>query len=77
MIIRKCIGTTSSSVLVNSCLTVEFKFERRLRQGDLLSPFLFLITAEGLNVMMNALVEVGLFYGYKVDANNLVSITHL
>ena len=72
----KCIGTTSSSVLVNSCPTVEFKFERRLRQGDLLSPFLFLITTEGLNVM-NALVEVGLLYGYKVGANNLVSITHL
>jgi len=45
---------------------------------DPLSPFLFLIAAEGLNVMMNSLVEVGLFSGYKVGTNNiLVSITHL
>jgi len=27
--------------------------------------------------MMNALVEVGLFTGYKVGADNLASITHL
>ena len=48
------------------------------RQGDPLSPFLFLIAAEGLNVMMNALGEAGHFSGYKVGAiNNLVSITHL
>ena len=53
-------------------------FERGLRQDDPLSPFLFLIVVEGLNVMMNALVEAGLFSSYKVGANNnLVSITHL
>jgi len=72
-----CISTTSASVLVNGCPTDEFKFERGLRKGDPLSPFLFLIAAEGLNVMMNALVEAGLFSGYKVGANNLLSITHL
>jgi len=48
-----------------------------LRQGDPFSPFLFLIAVEGLNVMMKALVEAGLFSGYKVGANNHVSITHL
>ena len=53
-------------------------FERGLRQDDPLSPFLFLIVVEGLNVMMNALVETGHFSGYKVGGNNnRVSITHL
>jgi hypothetical protein len=76
--IMECVSTASASVLVNGSPTDEFKFERGLRQGDPLSPFLFLIAAEGLNVMMNALVEAGLFSGYKVgDNNNLVSITHL
>jgi len=75
--IMECISTASASVLVNGSPTDEFKFERRLRQGDPLSPFLFLIAAEGLNVMMKALVEVGLFSGNKVGANNQVSITHL
>ena len=73
----ECISTTTASVLVNGSPTDEFKFERGLRQGDPLSPFLFLIAAEGLNVMMKALIEVGLFSGYKVGANNHVSITHL
>jgi len=73
----ECISTASASVLVNGCPADEFKFERGLRQGDPLSPFLFLIAVEGLNVIMKSLVEAGLFSGYKVGANNLLSITHL
>jgi len=65
------------SVLVNGSPTDEFKFEWGLRQGDPLSPFLFLIAVEGLNVMMKALVDAGLFSGYKVGAHNHISITHL
>jgi len=71
------INTASTSVLVNGCPTDEFKFERGMRQGDPLSPFLFLIVAEGLHVMMNALVEASMFTGYKVGADNLASITSL
>jgi len=75
--IRECISTTSAQVLVNGCPTDEFNFEHGLRQGDPLSPFLFLIAAEGLNIMMNVLVEAGLYSSYKVGANNLDQITHL
>jgi len=75
--IRECISTSSASVLVNGCPTDEFKFERGLRQGDPISPFLLLIAAEGLNIMMDALVEAGLYCGYKVGANNLAQITDL
>jgi len=73
----ECVSTALASVLFNGSPTDEFKFEQGLRQGDPLSPFLFLIAAEGLNVMMNVLVEVGFFSSYKVGANNHVSITHL
>jgi len=59
----ECISTTSVSVLVNGSPTKEFSMERGLRQGDPLSPFLFLIAAEGLNIMMNSLVENNLFVG--------------
>jgi len=42
--------------------------EGGLRQGEPLSPFLFLLVAEDVNVMMKTMVENGLFTGYKVGA---------
>lgn len=57
--IRECIGTTSTSVLVNGCPTNEFLMEKGLRQGNppYLSPFLFVLAAEGFHVLMESLTE--------------------
>ncbi|GAU19761.1 hypothetical protein TSUD_78870 [Trifolium subterraneum] len=59
------------------CPTYEFPMERGLRQGDPLSPFLFLLAAEGLNVMMRALVQSNLFKGYSIGAENRTVVSHL
>ena len=75
--ISECVGTASASVLVNGCPTEEFTMERGLRQGDPLSPFLFLLAAEGLNVLMNVVVAVDLFRGYGVGHSDEVRLTHL
>jgi len=75
--IMECVGSATTSVLVNGSPTEEFPMERGLRQGDPLSLFLFLLAAEGLNVMMTSLVTTGLFRGYRVGRNNGVSISHL
>lgn len=47
---------------------------RGLRQGDPLSLFLFLIIAEGLNVILNEVVALGCYEGYKVG---YLAIFHL
>jgi hypothetical protein len=73
----ECISSVSMSVLANDNPTYEFKMERGLRQGDPLSPFLFLLAAEGLNFMMKVLVEKGLFQGYEMGPKGNSSITHL
>jgi len=46
-------------------------------KGDPLSPFLFLLAAEGLKVMMSALVANGLFTPYAVGAQVMMEVSHL
>lgn len=75
--IFECVGTAKASVLVNGCPTEEFPLERGLRQGDPLSPFLFLLVAEGFNVLMNSMVEEDLFHGYGVGNGDDVRLSHL
>ncbi|PNX89254.1 cysteine-rich receptor-like protein kinase, partial [Trifolium pratense] len=67
--IRACVFQSSMSVLVNGSTTDDFNVGKGLRQGDPLSPFLFLIVAEGLTGLMHSAVDRSLFHGYKVSNN--------
>lgn len=75
--ISECVKMATASTLVNGLLTEEFSIERGLRQGDTLSPFLFLLAAKGFNVLMNALVNANLYRGYSVDRQGDVQLSHL
>ena len=75
--ISECVGTATTPVLVNGCPTDKFPIERGLRQGDPLSPFLFLLATEGLNILMSAVVRAQLFNGYSVGPGGDVTLTHL
>lgn len=48
-------------MLVNGSPTEELITGRGLRQGDSLSPFLFLIVVEGLSVLFREAQNVGIF----------------
>jgi hypothetical protein len=66
---RACIFNSSMSVLVNGSSSEDFKVGRGLRQGDPLSPFLFLIAAESLAGMMRRALEIGNFKGFQISDN--------
>ena len=50
--------------------------ERGLRQGDPLSPYLFIICAEGLSSILQNYVSKGFIHGCKVACSALI-ISHL
>ncbi|GKV36382.1 hypothetical protein SLEP1_g44522 [Rubroshorea leprosula] len=74
--IAECLRSNTVSVLVNGSATKEFSMSRGLRQGDPLSPFLFLMVAEALNGLTSAAVAKGYLYGVKIGDGEL-EISHL
>lgn len=73
--IKGCISSARASVLINGSATKEFPLTKGVRQGDPLSPFLFIIAMEGLNVVVNSACQKSLFHGIKIPKGRL-SISH-
>ncbi|GKA81793.1 RNA-directed DNA polymerase, eukaryota [Tanacetum coccineum] len=68
--IASCLSSASISVLVNGSPSNEFLMERGLRQGDPLSPLLFLIVAEALQVTILNACDIGIFKGVRLSKSN-------
>jgi len=62
--IEYCISTASFSVLVNGKPCGFFRSSRGLRQGDPLSPFLFIIVIEALSKLISRTIEAGFLQGF-------------
>ncbi|XP_074293887.1 uncharacterized protein LOC141621071 [Silene latifolia] len=74
--VMACVTSVSFSVLINGMPTEEFRPSRGLRQGDPLSPYLFILCAEVLSSLMRRAVEVRSLHGVRVAANAPL-ISHL
>ena len=71
-----CVKTVSYSILVNSKPKGEIQPSRGTRQGDPLSPFIFLLCTEGLHSLISKAESDGEIKGYSLSRRS-PSLTHL
>ena len=75
-LIMECISAVSYSILVNGESKGIITPSRGLRQGDPLSPFLFLFCAEGLDAILGKSAREGEIEGFSLCRNG-PKLTHL
>jgi len=75
-LMMKCVSTVSYRIKVNGELTDVVVPERGLRHGDPLSPYLFLICAEGFSALLRKAEEEGRLKGIKI-CPSAPSVSHL
>ena len=73
--IQGTLNLAKASILVNGSPTAEFSFYRGLKQGDPLSPFLFILIMESLHLSMVRASSNGMFRGLCL--NGFLSVSHL
>lgn len=74
--IKWCISFPRFSILINGEATSCFKSQKGIRQGDPISPFLFIMVVEILSLMIKKTPAGGLITGFQVAKNGTV-INHL
>lgn len=75
-LIMECVTTVSYQVKVNGALSDSFKPERGLRQSDPLSPYLFLLCAEGFSALLYQAEQENRIAGMKI-CHGAPSVSHL
>ncbi|GJT65778.1 RNA-directed DNA polymerase, eukaryota [Tanacetum coccineum] len=73
--IQTCLSSSRGSILVNGSPTGEFQFQKGLKQGDPLSPFLFILVMESLHLSFQKVIDEGLFKGVSVSSS--LQLSHL
>ncbi|GJW95508.1 RNA-directed DNA polymerase, eukaryota [Tanacetum coccineum] len=73
--IRGTFSSAMGSILVNGSPTSEFPFHCGLKQGDPLSPYLFILIMESLHIAFSRAVNEGLFKGVQLQGS--ITISHL
>lgn len=74
--IMKCIRTVTFSILINGEPIEPFQPQRGLRQGDPLSPYIYIICAEVLSRLITKAQQDGSITGISI-ATNAPAISHL
>jgi hypothetical protein len=75
-LIMKCVTSVSYKIKINGSHTSCFIPQRGLRQGDPLSPYLFILCARGLSALLHKAEQDGKIQGIKI-CREAPSINHL
>nr|GFA96477.1 RNA-directed DNA polymerase, eukaryota [Tanacetum cinerariifolium] len=75
LLIQSCLRSSRGSIIVNGSPTEEFQFFKGLKQGDPLSPFLFILVMESLHLSFQRVVDAGMFTGIKLCSS--LNLSHL
>jgi len=77
--IAHCVSSVRFSVLVNGIPSGFISSSRGLRQGDPLSPLLFVIVMEALSKLFSITIQRGFLSGFSVGSgsNGVINISHL
>ncbi|KAK5774763.1 hypothetical protein PVK06_042619 [Gossypium arboreum] len=76
VLVMRCVCSVSYSVNLNGSSNEWFSPSRGLRQGDPLSPYLFLICAEGFSTLTKEAEQKGVNEGSSIGRERF-SINHL
>ena len=76
---KRCISTVSFSILVNGSSSGYFQSSRGLRQGDPLSPYLFVMIMEAFSSLLRSAVDGGFVLACKARSRGGegVKVSHL
>ncbi|XP_020967701.1 uncharacterized protein LOC107616438 [Arachis ipaensis] len=74
--VKECVSTATMSVLVNGSPSKPFNMERGLRQGDPLSPLLFVLVVDVLHRMLGKAVKNGRIAPLLVGGD-CIELSHL
>ncbi|GJZ71370.1 RNA-directed DNA polymerase, eukaryota [Tanacetum coccineum] len=73
--IRGTFSSAMASILVNGIPSSEFPFFCRLKQGDPLAPYLFILIMESLHISFSRAINDRLFKGVHIQGS--VSLSHI
>ena len=75
-LIMRCVNSVSYSILINGQPSPQFSPSRGLRQGDPLSPHLFLFYAEAFSSLIRKAETQNSIHGYKI-CRRAPAVSHL
>ncbi|XP_070039541.1 uncharacterized protein [Nicotiana tomentosiformis] len=78
-LIKFSLTTVKYSLFINRSPIGFFSPQKGIRQGDPLSPFLFIIAMEGLSKMLDKARQLEWIEGFRINNNswNSISVSHL